>query len=225
MGKATDYYLFKSLLNSFDSIVFLDTETTGLDHEKDYVIEVGAVKVTDGGGRLNLDTFERFVRIPSSQEIPHDIICLTGITPEMLQTSGKPQNEVKDELEEFLGENQLVVAHNASFDLGFLWSNFSIAPSDFLCTRTIEFLTNPGCKLSLAKTYQRYYGPILQRHRALSDTILCKDVFVAQLKQNPEHILSSLNKLVAIKGREPKFLPPKSIVLDFTNLPGGVTNE
>ena len=39
----------KALLRRFSKIIFFDTETTGLDPEKDQIIELAAVLVTENG--------------------------------------------------------------------------------------------------------------------------------------------------------------------------------
>ncbi len=93
--------------------VALDLETTGLNAEKDQIIEVGAVKVQDGEP---VDRFETLVN--PGRPIPHEITLLTGIRNE--DVIRQPSFEqVAPALDRFVGAAP-VVAHNASFDLGFL---------------------------------------------------------------------------------------------------------
>ena len=114
-------------LSPSSSIVALDLETTGLDINKDRIIEIGATK-------LNLDTgeFENYSQLINPvTEISEFITDLTGITPEDLK--GKPIiDEITDDFQEFLkdkdGKQSLIIAHNTDFDIGFLKSaqiNFS----------------------------------------------------------------------------------------------------
>lgn len=114
-------------LSPSNSIVALDLETTGLDINKDRIIEIGATK-------LNLDTgeFESYSQlIDPITEISEFITDLTGIRPEDLK--GKPIiDEITDDFQEFLkdkdGKQSLIIAHNTDFDIGFLKSaqiNFS----------------------------------------------------------------------------------------------------
>ena len=66
------------------SYIALDLETTGLDPQKDQILEIGAVKIQDGKETERYETFVR-VGIP----IPEKIQELTGITEEMA-ASGIP---------------------------------------------------------------------------------------------------------------------------------------
>lgn len=47
----------RKLLQQFKKIVFFDTETTGLDPEKDQIIELAAALVTENGIELKIDAF------------------------------------------------------------------------------------------------------------------------------------------------------------------------
>lgn len=65
--------------------ILLDTETTGLDHARDEIIELGMVKFDySADGRIVgvRDTFSAFNE--PSAPIPPDVTALTGITDEMV---------------------------------------------------------------------------------------------------------------------------------------------
>ena len=96
--------------------VIADVETTGLDHAKDEVIELGMVAFTyDASGKLLrvLDTFSE-LRQPSSP-IPAEITRLTGITDNMV--AGKVIDV--DAVVRFIDGASIVIAHNAKFDRPF----------------------------------------------------------------------------------------------------------
>ncbi|MEA3285816.1 MAG: helicase C-terminal domain-containing protein [Candidatus Marinimicrobia bacterium] len=95
------------------TFVSFDLETTGLDPNKDYVIEFGAVKVVDG---VPAERFQQFIKPPV--RIPKFIQKLTGITDEMVQDAPTFE-EIVDDLYDFLGDHPLV-AHNIYFDHNFL---------------------------------------------------------------------------------------------------------
>lgn len=57
----------KALLRRFRKIVFFDTETTGLDPEKDQIIELAAVLVTEKGIELKIDAF---CKLPEGEKLP-----------------------------------------------------------------------------------------------------------------------------------------------------------
>jgi Rad3-related DNA helicase/DNA polymerase III epsilon subunit-like protein len=93
--------------------VALDLETTGLDPERDRVIEAGAVAFTFDEV---LATFERFA--DPGRSVPDAVLRLTGIDPAELRGAAKPQQTLA-ELVRFCGGRQLV-GHGAELDAAFL---------------------------------------------------------------------------------------------------------
>ncbi|KAF1085546.1 DNA polymerase III PolC-type [Sporotomaculum syntrophicum] len=96
------------------SYAVIDIETTGLSPEKNEIIEIGAVKIVE---HEVIDTFE--VLVASNSVIPPNIERLTGITGQLIEKEGlEPVMALKSFIE-FIGVYPLV-AHNMSFDMGFL---------------------------------------------------------------------------------------------------------
>lgn len=95
--------------------VALDLETTGLDANRDAIIEIGAVRFQ--GDRIS----DRFATLINPQRpIPLHIQQLTGIRTSEVVTA-PTLAEIAPELLAFVGSDvTAIVAHNASFDLGFL---------------------------------------------------------------------------------------------------------
>jgi DNA polymerase-3 subunit epsilon len=96
--------------------VLVDTETTGLYHARDEVIEIGAVAFTyEDGGRIG-DVVGVYsgLRQPSSP-IPPEITRLTGITDTMV--AGKAIDMAA--LNALIEPADLIIAHNAGFDRPF----------------------------------------------------------------------------------------------------------
>ena len=77
--------------------VSLDLETTGLDSERDYIIEVGAVKFSKS--RI-IDTFESYVNPYGI--IPEFVQRLTGITQENV-AHAPPFAVISSQLVDFIG--------------------------------------------------------------------------------------------------------------------------
>ncbi|GIS81737.1 MAG: hypothetical protein CM1200mP15_03690 [Dehalococcoidia bacterium] len=83
------------------TFVSLDLEMTGLDPERDSIIEIGAVKFNQSGV---IDTLQTFVN--PNREIPQFIQRLTNISPS--QVSHAPQfSSVSDELKAFISDNPI----------------------------------------------------------------------------------------------------------------------
>lgn len=111
-----------------NSIVAVDLETTGLNCGKDYIIEIGAVKIegwkvirTQEGETLiegaNLtECFSTFVSCPI--KLPQSIINLTGIRDKDLENAPDIEVALK-QFKKFIGDD-IIVGHNIEFDYGFL---------------------------------------------------------------------------------------------------------
>ena len=95
------------------SFIALDLETTGLHNDDDNIIEVAAVKVKDGE---IIDSYQQYVN--PNKPIPEDAKAVNHITDDML--IGKPYIfQIIPDLLAFIG-NDIIAAHNAPFDIGFL---------------------------------------------------------------------------------------------------------
>lgn len=96
--------------------VIVDTETTGLDHRKDEIIEIGAIEFAfDAAGNIG-DVIGLYGGLQQpSIPIPADITKLTGITDEMV--AGQAIDMVA--LEALIEPADLIIAHNAPFDRPF----------------------------------------------------------------------------------------------------------
>ena len=93
--------------------VTLDLETTGLEPKRDRIIEIGAVKVSDG---VVIDEYTTL--IDPQMEIPERIYQLTGISNDMVK--GKPLiGEALGAFLEFCGDLPLL-GHNILFDYSFV---------------------------------------------------------------------------------------------------------
>lgn len=93
--------------------VVFDVETTGLSAVYDTIIELAGVKIYQGE---IIDRFESFAN--PNQPISETITNLTGITDDMV----KDAPQIEPVLKEFFewSQDDILVAHNASFDIGFL---------------------------------------------------------------------------------------------------------
>ena len=157
--------------------VVLDIETTGLDPECDDIIEFGAIKVENGQETGCFNTL-----IDPGYPIPPYITQLTGITDSDVAGAPDLSTAIQD-IAAFIG-NLPVVAHNATFDLRFLFHAYKRANLqanfkyfDTLTLSRHAFPNAPNHKLSTLISYLGMDGE--QAHRALSDVRFTYQIFCA----------------------------------------------
>ena len=160
---------------SRQTFVALDLETTGLDHDRDSIIEVGAVKFR---GQEVIDTFQTFVN--PNRPIPEFVQRLTGIAPR--QVARAPRfNAVADRLGAFVAGHP-VVGHNIAFDLRFLGTHGLTLPNPSYDTwdlASVFLPTTPEYSLGyLANLLQVEHA---NPHRALEDAQATREVFIGLL--------------------------------------------
>ncbi|MBP1062688.1 DNA polymerase-3 subunit epsilon [Bradyrhizobium japonicum] len=147
--------------------VVVDIETTGSWSNGDRITEIGAVKV-----RNHRVVDEWHSLLNPQRSIPAKIVQLTGITNEMVRDAPLFA-EVADRFMEFMGDG-IFVAHNVSFDYGFLAYEFERIGRRFrfpkLCTCAGMRRRYPGHKsYGLGKLCEIYGISLDNHHRALCD--------------------------------------------------------
>ncbi|MDI6602096.1 MAG: PHP domain-containing protein, partial [Thermoanaerobacteraceae bacterium] len=99
--------------------VVVDIETTGLSSNNDEIIEIGAVIVKNFNVIDRFDTFKLSITdVKPLKGIPANITKLTGISEEMVENAPSLETAIKM-FKEF-AKNNVIVAHNAGFDISFL---------------------------------------------------------------------------------------------------------
>jgi ATP-dependent DNA helicase DinG len=174
--------------------VSLDLETTGLDPERDAIIEVGAVKFR---GDEVLGTFESL--IDPGRPIPFKIQQLTSITNEDVRNA--PQLfEVLPGLSRFVG-NQPIVGHNVRFDLGFLRRRGQFQSHAGIDTFELAGILLPhAARYSLGTLADTLGITLPATHRALDDARATHALFIALLDQASRldlSVIQSINRLAA----------------------------
>jgi DNA polymerase-3 subunit alpha (Gram-positive type) len=211
------FYVLKDVSAEVDlrsqSYVVFDIETTGLSAKYDHIIEIAAVKILQGS---IIDRFQSFIN-------PHITISnfttqLTSITQEMVDQGFELKPTIKSFLE--FSKGSVLVAHNASFDVGFI-------------EETSE-------KLSLEKTYAGYIDTLsiarimyeddlksynlkalakhfkIQQeahHRAEDDARVTGDIFLAMLNDLSMKGYKKAKDLYELQTREDtyKFIMPQHL--------------
>jgi DNA polymerase-3 subunit epsilon len=161
-------------------IVF-DTETTGLDpYQGHRLVEIGCIELVNRipSGQY----FHRYVN--PERDMPQEAFAVHGLSLDFLKD--KPRfSDVCEELIEFIGDAPLV-AHNASFDLGFLNAELERCQKMLLTRdRLVDTLMlarrrHPGGSNRLDDLCVRYGIDNSRRtkHGALLDAELLAEVYV-----------------------------------------------
>lgn len=184
-----------------DTFVVFDIETTGFSAAEDRIIEIGAVKITDGA---IVDRFSTFVNpeIP----IPFEIQQLTHITDDMVLEAPKIEEALPAFLD-FVGESALV-AHNAGFDVGFIEQNCVRLGR----SRTFTSVDTVGLARVLLPTLSKYKLNIVAKalnislenhHRAVDDAAATAEIYVKFIEMLKERGMTTLKEVNAFGDMNP----------------------
>ena len=173
--------------------VVFDIETTGFSAVTDRIIEIGAVKVEDG---KITDKFSTFVN--PKRPIPFRITELTGITDEMVIDSPDIET-ILPQFIEFIGD-AVLVAHNASFDVGFIEQNCKRQKieADFTYVDTVALarVLLPALNRFKLDTVAKALNISLENHhRAVDDAGCTAEIFVKFVQMLKERELTTLAKV------------------------------
>ena len=188
--------LLHTVADPFEQVhVALDLETTGLDSDRDNIIEVGAVKFQ--GDRV-IDTLQTFIN--PGRQIPDFVQRLTGISPHQVEHAPF-FSTVAGRLEQFV-EHYPVIGHNVAFDLRFLGSHrLSLANTSYDTWDLASVLLPAASQYSLGSLASHYGIVHNSAHRALGDAEATQQVFLALLRQAAELELGRLSYLANIAQR------------------------
>ena len=178
--------------------IFLDTETTGLEHKLGHrIIEIGCVEMCNR--RLTNRHFHRYIN--PERDIDAGALAVHGISLEFLQD--KPRfTEIAGEFLDFVRGAELII-HNAPFDIGFLnaeLARLDMAPISTVCHEVHDTLRMakelfPGKKNNLNALCDRYGVDNSHRtlHGALLDAEILAEVYVA-MTRGQESLIMELDQ-------------------------------
>lgn len=183
--------------------VSLDLETTGLDPQRDAVIEVGALRFS---GSREIETYSTFV--DPGRRIPPLITELTGIT-DVDVARAPTMRQVAHELRAFVGDDT-VVGHNIGFDLAFLRKDSVLMANARIDTFALASILVPHAGRYSLENLVHELGITLtaQTHRALDDARLAHALFVAlqeRALQLPQPVLQEIYDLGSRMGWAPRY--------------------
>ena len=206
-----------------DVYVVFDLETTGFSPIKDKIIEIGAVKVENGKITERFSTFVN-PKIP----IPFRITQLTSITDQMVMDAPDIETVLPQFLE-FIGD-AVLVAHNASFDVGFIEQNCryqDIVPN-FTSVDTVamaRILLPTLSKFKLNVVANALHISLENHHRAVDDAGATAEIFVkfvVMLKERNINDLAKLNRFGSNNADAIKKLPTYHVIILALNEVGRV---
>ncbi|WP_017753794.1 PolC-type DNA polymerase III [Calidifontibacillus oryziterrae] len=177
-----------------ETYIVFDVETTGLSAVYDTIIELAAVKVKNGE---IIDRFERFSN--PHHPLSATTIELTGITDEMVKDA-PDIDVVLNEFKAWIMDDTLV-AHNASFDMGFLNVGLKKLGHDKVTNPVIDTLElgrflYPELKNHRLNTLCKKFDiELTQHHRAIYDAEATGYLLVKMLKDCEEKGISYHDEL------------------------------
>lgn len=198
--------------------ISFDLETTGFIAGVDRIVEIGAIRYIDGVAESIFSSL-----VDPSMEIPEAASAVNGITNDMV--AGKPSIErLLPAFAEFCADD-ILVAHNASFDFQFLLSDIvrleaPAARGVVLDSCNIARKVMPGLpNYKLGTLVQHLEIPSSNFHRAEEDATYCGLLFLKLIeKMSGGLTLPPIANLVTLSGkaelRFPQITPkPKQLGL------------
>jgi DNA polymerase-3 subunit epsilon len=160
--------------------VILDTETTGLSADKDRIVEIACIELSNHIPTKNI--FHTFIN--PETKVSADAFNVHGYSDEFLSNKLKFREIAKNFLD-FIKDKKLII-HNADFDLGFLNNELRrlnikpILKSDVVDTLQIARSKFPGVGNSLDALCKRYKINVeaREKHSALVDCHLLSKVYI-----------------------------------------------
>ncbi|MBQ8870731.1 MAG: DNA polymerase III subunit epsilon [Alphaproteobacteria bacterium] len=201
-------------------IVF-DTETTGFHYDGgDRLIEIGAVELINHmpTGRV----YHQYIN--PERDVPEDAVKVHGLTTEFLQNYPK-LSEIAQDFIDFVGDDGILVAHNATFDINFI--NYEFKHKGFKTyswdrvVDTLEIARNkfPGARNNLDALCRRFNidNSARTKHGALLDAELLAEVYLELLGGAEPSMELSHNIKEKVSGAEVvlerTYRAPRSFVL------------
>ncbi len=197
------------LFSKYDRLVLFDTETTGLQFQRDEIIEFAAVVVEcPMGVPVVVREYDELVSLSPGGFVPPMIQKLTGITDQDIRERGLAKTRVCRDIAEMVSGNTLLLAYNAHFDLSFLFymllrsGDVSILKGkDKLDLYTVyRDRADFPHKLCNAIDHYGLTGKVVNSHRAVDDVLATWEVMKAMEAEKDD-----LMHYVNLFGYNPKY--------------------
>ena len=175
-----------SVIRGSNDVIFYDLETTGLKPDRDFAIEIAALKFKPTGEDTlePVDTLHLYLKPPFA--LPEVITNLTGITDEMLENA-PTYADAWDQIHAFFGDNPVLAGYNSSsFDDKFLVRMWKMFGSDLNIKHSADVLKMARERVPKSSTPNHKLGTMaalfgvdagITFHNALDDVTVTKRLF------------------------------------------------
>lgn len=173
------------------NIVCFDTETTGVDIQKDKIIQIAMVKF-DSENFQTVDSFQKYTIPEGDFVIPPEATEVHHLTKEFILQNGVPFNDVAQQIIDFFDGCDILSYNGNNFDVAILQNNLAAVGVKW---------TLPDCKyydsmiiekkifgMKLVDVYHRYYNEDFEAHDAFADVNATIKVFQKQMEQHKDLI-------------------------------------
>lgn len=185
----TQYKHLENLTKKHKTFIAFDTETTGTNSRTDRILEIGAYKISFDKMSPYYENPQIFDMLINPEiEIPNFISQLTGITNEMISGAQNAKSVISEFLK-FIGDDSVLIAHNAPFDLYFIDNQLErmfAKPIKNLCVDTLplsrwafpEFAKeSQKGNYTLQNLAKKLNIQVKAAHRAYDDAKVCMELF------------------------------------------------
>ncbi len=178
-SKASKYEKIKHLKNNKDSpeYVVVDVETTGLDYDRDRIVEVALIRIRENE---IVDQFQCYIN--TGTDIPANVEGKAGIADSMVVRQEISEDAAFEKISKFIG-NDLVVGYDVQFHVNFIQKLGKQIGKELIIKRTRDILRMVRRKLddlenydlkSVAEYFSLNAGNV---HRALINCILAHRIY------------------------------------------------
>jgi len=114
--------LSEPILQCYKHIVFFNLESTGIDYNKENILELSVINTSPSNGNINIiKDFSSLIKFSDTCFISDYITKITGITTSALLKGGISKEDAIGKLDEsFLLEDALYMSYNTQLDICFI---------------------------------------------------------------------------------------------------------
>jgi DNA polymerase-3 subunit epsilon len=183
-------------------ILWLDTETTGLDPKTNSIIQVAGLVEINGEIK---DKFELKCRPTPGAVIAPESMSVTGYTEDQINSFPEP-NELYKKLNSLFGkyidkydraDKFIIAGYNVQFDVNMLdafyrsfgdkylgsYLNFGIKIDVLPLVNILRYIGHVKTENAKLETACKYFNIEIQAHDAFSDIVATRDLFLGAIKK------------------------------------------